>query len=119
VHQNSTGPGAAEMPGAEPPPTQTASTAAAGQTRSTRLRNESALGVYLFAWTSATGGRCELCWHEGLDAPLFSIWISAQGRMSAPIAVRNPDRFGWRPPRRLADFKAFAQRFADAGQAQQ
>jgi hypothetical protein len=84
----------------------------------TRLRNESALGVYRLAWTSRTGARCELCWCEGLDAPWFSYWISAQARMSPPIPVINPQRFGWQPPRRIADFIAFAQRFADACEQQ-
>ncbi|MEJ3741783.1 hypothetical protein WEI85_00575 [Actinomycetes bacterium KLBMP 9797] len=78
------------------------------------LRNESALGIYVFAWTSATGSRCELCWHDGLDAPLFSFFSQGRGRMSPPIAVANPQRFGWAPPRRITEFKAFAQRFADA-----
>jgi hypothetical protein len=80
----------------------------------TRIRNESALGVYLFSWISATGARCEVCWCEGLDAPLFSYWITAQARMSPPIAVTNPQRFGWTTPRKITDFMAFAQRFADA-----
>ena len=84
----------------------------------TRIRNESAFGVYLFAWTSATGARCELCWCEGLDAPLFSYWIGAQARMCPPIAVANPERFGWERPRKVADFRPFAQRFADACEAE-
>jgi hypothetical protein len=85
----------------------------------TTIRNESALGIYVFAWTSATGTRCELCWYEGLDAPCFSFWIGPQGRMCPPIVVRDPERFGWKPPRKVADFKAFAQRFADACEAEQ
>jgi hypothetical protein len=79
-----------------------------------RIRNESALGVYLFTWTSATGARCEVCWSAGLDAPLFSYWITGQARMSPPIAVANPERFGWTTPQKIADFMTFAQRFADA-----
>jgi hypothetical protein len=86
------------------------------QVRSAALKiwNESALGIYQFAWKSATGSRCELAWYEGLDAPRFSFWISGQQRMSPPVAVRNPERFGWRTPRRVADFKVFVQAFADA-----
>jgi hypothetical protein len=80
----------------------------------TRIRNESAWGIYVFSWKSATGARCELCWYDGLDAPRFSFWISAQARMCPPIAVRSPERFGWKVPRKVADFKPFAQRFADA-----
>lgn len=59
-----------------------------------------------------------MCWCEGLDAPLFSYWSGALARMCPPIAVADPERFGWKPPRRIADFMPFAQRFADACEAQ-
>lgn len=59
-----------------------------------KLRNESALGIFRFGWDSATGARCELLWYTELDTPLFSYWVASQHRMSPPLAVRNPQRFG-------------------------
>lgn len=37
--------------------------------------------------------------------------LAFRGGMGRDIA--NPERFGWKKPRKLADFKAFAQAFAD------
>lgn len=80
-----------------------------------KLVNESALGIYRFSWKASTGIRCEVLWSAGVSAPLFSFFIIGRQRVSDPIPIRNPDRFGWNgPPRKLADFKAFAERFAQA-----
>jgi hypothetical protein len=79
-----------------------------------KLVNESALGIYHFSWKSGTGGRCEVLWCQGAPFPSFTFWISGRGRMSSLIPIREPERFGWVEPRNLADFKAFAERYAAA-----
>jgi len=86
---------------------------------SARLWNESALGIYQFCWNSkASGGRCEVAWYEGLGDPRFSFYSVTRGSMTPPIPIRNPERFGFKPPRKLADFKAFVQRYADECEAE-
>jgi hypothetical protein len=79
-----------------------------------RLVNESGLGVYLFAWVSRDGARREVSWAAGLDGPLAGTTVS--GRVVTRTIVA-PERFGWRRPRKPADFRAFAQRFADAAES--
>lgn len=88
---------------------------------SVKLVNESALGIYAFSWKS-NGSRCELSWYPELDTPAFSFWVSGRGRMSPPMAVRNPERFAsWPPPagshaKAFAGFKTFASAFAEAAE---
>ena len=86
------------------------------QARTTELRlaNESGLGVYLFAWISRDGVRREVSWAAGLDGPLAGTTV--HGRVVTRTIVA-PERFGWRRPRKLAEFRAFAQRFAEATEA--
>jgi hypothetical protein len=85
---------------------------------SAKLWNESALGIYVLCW-KGTNGRNEVSWFEGLDAPMFSFHMAAQDRMTPPIQIRKPERFGHWPFRNgshaktFADFKAFVQAFAD------
>jgi hypothetical protein len=79
-----------------------------------KLWNESALGIYQMCWKSKTGGRCEVAWYEGLGEPRFSFYSTTRGGMTPPVPIRNPGRFGWAEPRKLADFKAFVLRYAEA-----
>lgn len=82
-----------------------------------RLVNESALGVYRASWASSSGGaRCEVAWAEGRAGPMASRLMGASGRSHA-LTIASPERFGWRVPRKAADFMAFARRFADAVEA--
>jgi hypothetical protein len=82
------------------------------------LVNESAMGCFVASWKARTGARCVLTWGDGLDGPMFEFYVSSRGCMSPPIRVRNPERFGWTgPPRKFAEFRAFAQAFADAADA--
>lgn len=88
---------------------------------SVKLVNESALGIYVFTWQAHGNKRCELSWYEGLATPAFSFYVSARGRMSPPVAVRNPERFApWPLPsgkgKQLAGFKALATAFAEAAE---
>lgn len=84
-----------------------------------RLVNESALGIYVFAWQTG-GKRCELTWYEGLDLPAFSFYVTDAGRMSPGVPVRNPERFApWPLPagsarKTMASFKVLATAFAEA-----
>jgi hypothetical protein len=84
-----------------------------------RLTNESALGIYRLTWGKPRqAGRCEVVWYDGAAGPFLSLWLTGQNRMSPPLEIRNPERFGWTgPPRKLADFQAFVQRFAAEGHA--
>lgn len=76
------------------------------------LANESALGVYSFAW-QVDGHKAVIQWGEGMAEPLAFF-----GRAMQPIA--RPERFGWTGPpsgssrQQLTAVKAFAQAFADA-----
>jgi hypothetical protein len=81
-----------------------------------RLINESALGVYRASWASSSGARYEVAWAEGLVGPMASRLTGALGRSRA-LTIASPERFGWRVPRKAADFMAFARRFADAVEA--
>jgi hypothetical protein len=74
------------------------------------LQNCSALGTYRFDWTSHLDGvqtAMSLQWGKGMGNPL-----GFRGGMSAE--VRNPERFGFKRPATLKNFRAFAQAFADA-----
>lgn len=75
-----------------------------------RLANESALGTYCATWTSSDGVRMGIEWGEGMTCP-----IAFRGRVVRDVAM--PERFGWRKPRKYADFKQFAQAFADKYEA--
>jgi hypothetical protein len=75
-----------------------------------KLANESALGTYSFTWTSADGARMGVMWGDGMAAPMAF-------RGKATRDVVNPERFGWKPPKKAADFKQFAQAFADEFEA--
>lgn len=81
-----------------------------------RLINESALGVYVTSWHSGLGGRFTVLW-DGTPGPPLVVRTEpdGQGRPSQPI--RNPERFGWRTPRKMADFTAFVRRFAEQVEA--
>jgi hypothetical protein len=73
------------------------------------LSNCSALGVFRFDWTSHLDGTdtpMSVQWGEGLGNPL-----GFRGGVSAEI--RNPERFGFKRPVTLKNFKVFAQAFAD------
>jgi hypothetical protein len=70
-----------------------------------KLSNESALGVYQFAWTSADGVRMGVLWGEGMTGPMAF-------RAEVARDVVHPERFGWKPPKTLRDFKVFAEAFA-------
>ena len=75
-----------------------------------KLANESALGIYQFAWTSADGTRMGVTWAEGMTAPM-----AFRGTVSRDVV--RPERFGWKPPKTLRDFRVFAQAFADEFEA--
>ena len=75
-----------------------------------KLGNESALGLYPFAWISGDGTRMGVMWGEGMTGPM-----AFRGKVSRDVV--RPERFGWKPPRTLRDFKAFAQAFADEFEA--
>jgi hypothetical protein len=75
-----------------------------------KLANESALMVYRFTWTSADRTPMEVQWAEGTGNPLMF-----RGHAVAEIA--RPERFGWKVPRKVADFKRFAQAVADEWEA--
>jgi hypothetical protein len=74
-----------------------------------RLRNESAMGFYLFTWVDHDGNQRGVCWDRGMTGPAY---IAPGGAQRFIVA---PDRFGWRPPRKVADFKGFVARFVNAG----
>lgn len=75
-----------------------------------KMANESALMTYRFTWTSADGTRMEVLWGKGDSSPLIC-------RGNAVRDLRHPERFGWKEPRRLADFRRFAQAVADEWEA--
>jgi hypothetical protein len=68
----------------------------------------------VMCWQSRTSKRCAVSWCDGMTEPAFEFYSTTRGSMTPPIPIRNPDRFGFKPPRKLADFRAFVQRFADA-----
>jgi hypothetical protein len=82
-----------------------------------KLVNESAMGIYVMSWTGAGHKRNVISWYEGLPAPMLEFWVSSRGAMSSPVGIRNPQRFGWKTPVKLASFKAFCQRFADEAES--
>jgi hypothetical protein len=85
---------------------------------SVRLVNESALGIYVMSWQSGPARkRNAITWCDGMAGPVLEFFVSGRGTMSPPVPIRNPERFGWQTPVRLATFKAFAQRFADEAEA--
>lgn len=66
--------------------------------------------VYRFTWTSADGVRMDVQWAEGTGNPLM-----LRGAMVAEI--KRPERFGWKVPKKIADFKRFTQAVADDWEA--
>ena len=75
-----------------------------------KLANESAFGVYRFSWTSADGARMEVQWGAGMWNPLMFRGDEAR-------EIVRPERFGWKTPKKAADFKRFAQAVADEFEA--
>ena len=71
-----------------------------------KLANESALGTYCATWVSSDGARMGVEWGEGMTCP-----IAFRGGVVRDIA--RPERYGWQKPKKFADFKRFAQAFAD------
>ena len=49
-------------------------------------------------------------WGEGMTGPM-----AYRGKVSRDVV--RPERFGWKPPKTLRDFKVFAQAFADEFEA--
>ena len=90
---------------------------------SVKLVNESALGIYVMSWQSGPARkRNAITWCDGMAEPALEFYVSGRDAMSPPVAIRNPERFGWQPAAatskaRLANFKAFCQRFADEAEA--
>ncbi len=72
-----------------------------------QLQNTSALGMFRFGWRSRHGGECSIMWDGGMGNPL-----AFKGPMAAE--VRNPERFGFKRPVTVRNFKEFVQRFAEA-----
>lgn len=86
---------------------------------SVKLVNESALGIYVMSWQSGPARkRSVVTWCEGMTEPVLEFFISGRNAMSRPVPIRNPERFGWRMPVKLATFKTFAQCFADEAEAE-
>lgn len=75
-----------------------------------RLANESALMTYRFTWISADGTRMEILWGKGDGSPLMCRGVAVR-------EIRRPERFGWKEPKKCADFKRFAQAVADEWEA--
>lgn len=82
-----------------------------------KLVNESALGVYVMSWQSPGRKRNAITWCEGMDNPALEFYISGRNRMSPPVPIRNPQRFGWKTPFSLKMFKEFCQKFADEAES--
>lgn len=87
-----------------------------------KLANESALGVYMFTWTSpATGYRCGIIWSEGAGDPIIE-WTCPSGQHIHRM-IAAPERFGWTDPsgkpakRQLAVVQDFARTYAEAAEA--
>lgn len=74
------------------------STGMTTERRTARLRNETALGVYVIAWDSALphAGRCTVFWEESRPAPEFSYHSHTLGRPTPPQPVSGV--LGWSPP---------------------
>lgn len=75
-----------------------------------KLANTSALGTYKSTWTSADGKEMAVTWGEGMDRPMAF-------RADVPADIVRPERFGWKTPKKPADFRRFAQAFADEWEA--
>jgi hypothetical protein len=84
-----------------------------------KLVNESALGIYVMSWQSKGRKRNVITWCEGMSEPALEFYVSGRNAMSRPLPIRNPERFGWKTPVRLATFKAFAQAFADEAEREE
>lgn len=76
---------------------------------SVHLANESALMVYRFTWTSADSARMEVLWSEGTSPLMLRSGMVAE--------IKRPERFGWKKPKKITDFKRFAQAAADEWEA--
>jgi hypothetical protein len=74
-----------------------------------KLANQSALMVYRFTWTSADGAPMEVLWAEGTSPLMLRSGMVAE--------IKQPERFGWKVPKKIADFKRFAQAVADEWEA--
>lgn len=73
-----------------------------------QLQNTSALGMFRFGWRSRHGeAECSILWGSGMGNPLAF-------RGTAAAEVRNPERFGFKRPVTVKNFKEFVQRFAEA-----
>jgi hypothetical protein len=84
-----------------------------------KLVNESALGIYVMSWQSGPARkRNVITWYEGMSEPVLEFYVSGRNAMSRPLPIRNPERFGWTTPVKLATFKTFAQRFADEAESE-
>ena len=82
------------------------------------LSNQSAMGMYLFAWTE-NGQERLVMWGPGDDAPMFTYRSAAGWDVTLPIV--NPGRFGWPLPVPAGRhspapkaFQGFVQRYAQA-----
>jgi hypothetical protein len=83
------------------------------------LSNQSAMTMYLFAWTE-DGRACSVMWGPGDAAPMFTYRSETAGRdITMPIV--NPARFGWPLPIPAGRhtptpkaFQGFVQRYAQA-----
>jgi hypothetical protein len=83
------------------------------------LSNQSAMGLYLFAWTE-DGRACSVMWGRGAAAPMFTYRSETAGR-DITVPIVNPGRFGWPLPvpagRQTPTpkvFQGFVQRYAQA-----
>ncbi|HEY2086999.1 MAG TPA: hypothetical protein VGH54_13395 [Mycobacterium sp.] len=73
-----------------------------------QLQNTSALGMFRFGWRSRHGSaEHSIQWGDGMGNPL-----AFQG--TAATEVRDPERFGFKRPVTVKNFKAFVQCFAEA-----
>lgn len=83
------------------------------------LSNQSAMGMYLFAWTE-NGQDCLVMWGPGDAAPMFT-YRSEDTRRDITRPIVNPGRFGWPLPVPAGRhsptpkaFQGFVQRYAQA-----
>jgi len=81
------------------------------------LSNQSAMGMYLFAWTE-NGQECLVMWGPGDAAPMFT---RSRGGRAITMPIVNPGRFGWPLPVPAGRhsptpkvFQGFVQRYAQA-----
>lgn len=87
-----------------------------------QLANESALGLFIFSWTSpSTGIHARIMWGPGMTPMVSSSFPGRPGETSREIA--NPGRFGWQNPaaltgkRQQAAVRSLAKAYAEAFEA--